>query len=119
MLVSKVEKRAGHLYEQEVEKLDAWSDDLKMRLEKELKSLDKDIRSHRKRAALASSLPEKLQLQQTIRGLEKERVRKRASLFEEEDRIDAERDSTIEKCARSIHPQTSLTPLFHIRFTVV
>jgi adenine-specific DNA-methyltransferase len=118
-IISEVESRAGSLYENEVEKLDAWSDDLKLRLEKELKSLDKEIRDHRKKAATAPSLAEKLQIQQTIRALEKQRSQKRTALFEEEDRIDAERDSMIEKCSNSVHPQSSLTPLFQVRFKVI
>ncbi|HSW87079.1 MAG TPA: SNF2-related protein [Rhabdochlamydiaceae bacterium] len=118
-IISEVENRAGSLYESEVEKLDAWSDDLKLRLEKELKILDKEIRDHRKRAAAAPVLAEKLQIQQAIRTLEKQRSQKRSALFEEEDRIDSERDSMIEKCSNSVHPQSSLTPLFQIRFKVI
>ena len=118
-IISEVEGRAGSLYENEVEKLDAWSDDLKLRLEKELKTLDKEIRGLRKKAAIAPSLAEKLQIQQAIRTLEKQRSQKRLALFEEEDRIDVERDSMIEKCSNSAHPQSSLTTLFKVRFKII
>jgi superfamily II DNA or RNA helicase len=118
-IISEVEKRAGSLYETEVEKLDDWSDDLKMRLEKELKALDKEIRDNRKKATSAHSLTEKLQIQQSIRDLEKQRAQKRSALFEEEDRIDAKRDSVIEKCSSSLHPQSSLTSIFQMRFKVI
>src|SRR5579862_1483691 len=118
-IVSEVERRAESLYETEVEKLDAWSDDLKIRLEKELKTLEKEIRDNRKKATASHSLNEKLQSQQSIRNLEKQRAQKRSALFEEEDRVDAKRDSIIEKCSNSLCPQSSLTSIFQMRFKVI
>ena len=118
-IISSIEKRAGQLYETQVEKLDSWSDDLKQRLEKEIKTLDKEIRERRREAARAPTLSEKLQTQQTIRNLEKLRAKKRHELFDEEDRIDAERDQMISTHYQRLQPQSMTTPIFQIRFKII
>jgi len=58
--VREVEQRNMKHFDEEVLKLDHWSDDLKQGLEREIKELDKEVREARKVAALASSLAEKL-----------------------------------------------------------
>ena len=45
-------------FDEEVLKLDHWSDDLKQGLEREIRDLDKEIREARKVASFASSLAE-------------------------------------------------------------
>jgi ERCC4-related helicase len=117
--LAEAESKAGSHYDKEAGKLDAWADDLKERLEKDLKDLDKDIREHRKRAAAAQSLADKIQIQQTIKSLEKERSQKRLALFQEEDRIDATRDSIIEKYSNSLRPKSSLMPILQVRFKII
>jgi adenine-specific DNA-methyltransferase len=47
-----IDKRNGEFFDEEVLKLDRWSDDLKQGLEREIKEIDKQIREARKTAAL-------------------------------------------------------------------
>lgn len=113
-----IEERAGELYEREVEKLFAWSEDQKLSLEREIAELDKEIRAARKSAALAKTLIEKLEIQKKIRHLDSQRSNKRRSLFTEQDRIDEERDSLIERHAKRMVPNVSVEPLFIIRWSI-
>lgn len=87
--VNTVRDVVAHPYfDAEVAKLDRWSDDLKLGLERELKDLDAAIREARKQSAVAVALVDKLTAQREIKTLEQSRNRKRRDLFEEQDRID-------------------------------
>lgn len=116
--IKKIEHKAEELYEKEVEKLFAWSEDQKLCLEREIETLDKEIRATRKSAALAKNLKDKLEIQKKFRHLDAQRSTKRRSLFAEQDRIDAERDDLIDRHAKRIVPYESVHPLFIIRWSI-
>lgn len=115
---SQVEQRDGVLYDQEVQKLDAWSEDLKIGLEKELKEIEKEIREMRKLSRQAKTLAEKLESQRKIKTLETQRSAKRRTLYSEQDLIEERRESLIAGLEARIVPQVSSTPLFTIRWTL-
>ncbi len=56
-------------FEEEVEKLERWAEDLKLTLEKELRELDAEIRGARKASKGAVALAEKLEAQRAIKAL--------------------------------------------------
>ena len=105
-------------FDEEVLKLDHWSDDLKHGLEREIKELDKEIREARKVAALAGSLSEKLEAQKQIKTLEKDRKEKRKRLYDAQDEIDTRRDELIERIEVQLGQKKNITPLFCIRWTL-
>ena len=117
--VQEVETRNGQFFDEEVVKLDRWSDDLKQGLEREIKDLDKQIREARRFAALAATLREKLEAQKSIKALEADRSRKRRELFDAQDAIDQQRDELIGKIERQMKQRESTIPLFRIRWTVL
>lgn len=55
-----VAERNTKFFEEEAEKLDAWSDDLKLGLERELKDLDRQIKESRRNSTTAVTLEDKL-----------------------------------------------------------
>jgi adenine-specific DNA-methyltransferase len=116
--VREVEQRNMKHFDEEVLKLDHWSDDLKQGLEREIRELDKEIREARKVAALASSLAEKLEAQKMIKVLESNRKEKRKRLYEAQDEIDSRRDELIGKIEGQLSQRQSVTPLFTIRWMV-
>ena len=93
--LKQVGERNGRFLDEEVLKLDRWSDDLKLGLEREIKELDRQIREFRKTSALAAALKDKLEAQKALKSLEAERNRKRRDLFDAQDAIDAQRDELI------------------------
>jgi len=113
-----VETRNGRYFDAEVMKLDRWSDDLKLGLERELKDLDADIRDFRRQSALAVALADKLEAQRQIKALEAKRNRKRRDLFEEQDRIDEQRAELIAGIERQLATTHRYEPLFAVRWEV-
>ena len=59
-LLREINQRNLGYFEQEVQKLDAWADDLKLGLEQEIKEIDRQIKEVRSTAATAPTLEEKL-----------------------------------------------------------
>lgn len=116
--VKEVEQRNMKHFDEEVLKLDHWSDDLKQGLEREIKELDKEIRDVRKMAALAATLAEKLEAQKHIKALESNRKEKRKRLYEAQDEIDSRRDELIGQIEIQLSQQKSVSPLFAIRWTM-
>jgi ERCC4-related helicase len=116
--IKQVEERVSTLYDQEVEKLEGWSEDLKIGLERQLKELDKEIKDARKSSFSSKTLAEKLENQRQIKTLEAQRAAKRRTLYSEQDRIEERRDELINRLEKRIGPQTSCTPLFTIRWSI-
>jgi superfamily II DNA or RNA helicase len=99
--LGEVSQRNAKFFDEEVEKLDRWSDDLKIGLEREIKEIDTAIRDARKAGALAGSLSEKLEAQRQIKDLESSRKKKRAELYVEQDKVDERRNDLIGEIYRA------------------
>jgi len=114
--LQQIEERNGQFFDEEVVKLDRWSDDLKTGLEREIKDLDKQIREARRVAALAATLREKLEAQKALKALEGTRNKKRRELFDAQDAIDQQRDGLIGKIESQMRQRHNVTRLFGIRW---
>ena len=113
-----VSERNARYFEEEAAKLDGWADDLKVGLEREIKDIDRRIKEARRAATLALSLEEKLAGQKAVKSLEAERSTKRRSLFEAQDRIDAQRAELIEEIEGKLGQQVETEDLFVARWRV-
>jgi len=104
--------------ESEMATLDAWADDLKMGLERDLKQLDRDLQAARAAARQPIGIEEKLAAHRRVRALEAERNRMRASLFEAQDSIDMRKDELIKLLESRLRQNVSLSLLFRLRWRV-
>jgi adenine-specific DNA-methyltransferase len=111
-----ISERNAHFFEAEAEKLEGWSDDLKVGLEREIKEMDRLIKEARRSSTAAISLEDKLAGQKKVRSLESQRNEKRRSLFEAQDQIDRQRDQLIETLEGKLAQKTHSTPLFTLRW---
>ncbi|WP_119070542.1 SNF2-related protein [Rubrobacter indicoceani] len=113
-----IEERRSAYFDEEVEKLDAWSDDLKDGLERELKELEKEIKAAKKISRAAASLQEKLTVQRQIKAAESKRNRKRRELYNAQDAIDVRRDELISGVESQLEQSESLETLFTVRWSL-
>ena len=97
-----VEQRNLKLFGEETDKLDAWTDDLKVGLEREIKELDRRIKETRTKGKGAATLAEKLTAQKEQRDLEAARDRKHRELFTRQDEIEIKRDKLIEELEQQL-----------------
>ena len=107
-VIRHIEQRNLGLFSAETEKLDAWADDLKLGLEREIKELDRRIKETRSKGKGAATLAEKLAGQKEQRDLEASRDRKRRELFTRQDEIQARRDKLIEELEQHVAQHTEL-----------
>jgi adenine-specific DNA-methyltransferase len=113
-----VSERNAGFFEAEAAKLESWSDDLKIGLEREIKELERLIKEARREAITALTLEAKLAAQKRIRSLESTRNDKRRSLFEAQDRVDRQRDELISAIEGKLTQGTDDHALFTIRWTL-
>jgi ERCC4-related helicase len=119
VLLREINQRNLGYFEQEVQKLDAWADDLKLGLEQEIKEIDREIKEVRRTAATSPALDEKLHWQKRQRELEGKRSRLRRELFERQDVIEAERNTLISQLEEQLRQQVQEQTLFTIEWELV
>ena len=118
-IMREVNERNLKYFQAEVEKLDAWADDLKVGLEQEIKELDKEIREVRRTAKAAPDLSEKLDWQKRQRELEKMRSNRRRDLFDKQDEVDDRREELITELEDKLEQKISTKQLFIILWEVI
>jgi superfamily II DNA or RNA helicase len=116
--LGEVSLRNATFFDEEVEKLDRWSDDLKVGLEREIKEIDVAIRDARKAGALAATLAEKLEAQRQIKDLEASRKKKRAELYVEQDKVDDRRNDLIGQIEKQLKQTHNADTVFLIAWRV-
>ena len=106
-------------FQQEVEKLDAWADDLKLGLEQEIKEIDRNIKEIRRTAAASPTLSDKLHWQKRQREFESKRNKLRRELFDRQDEIESQRNDLIAQLERQLQQQVSEQTLFTVEWELV
>ena len=115
-VLRKINQRNLGYFEQEVEKLDAWADDLKLGLEQEIKAIDIQIKEVRRTAASSPTLEEKLVHQKRQRELETNRSKLRHELFNRQDEVEAKRNDIISQLELQLQQQVQEQSLFTIEW---
>ncbi|MDH0156342.1 SNF2-related protein [Stutzerimonas stutzeri] len=117
-LLREINQRNMGYFDQELAKLDAWAEDLKLGLEQEIKAIDGDIKEVRRIAATAATLEEKLGYQKQQRELEGKRNKLRRELYARQDEIDAERNELIDQLEQQLQQQVQEVTLFTVEWVL-
>lgn len=118
-LLRDINQRNLGYFEQEVQKLDAWADDLKLGLEQQIKEIDREIKEVRRTAATAPTLEEKLSWQKKQRELEGKRTKLRRELFNRQDEVEAQRNDLISQLEVQLQQYVDEQRLFTIEWELV
>ena len=117
-LTQMVNDRNLSFFEEEVNKLDHWADDLKFSLEQSIKETDKEIKEVRRHSKIVPTLAEKLSLQKQQRDLERHRNKQRKELFDRQDEVDERRETLIEQLESKLNQKIQVEDLFTIRWSL-
>jgi adenine-specific DNA-methyltransferase len=116
--LQELQTRNEKFFEEEVDRLERWAEDVKFGLERELRELDTQIKAAKKDSKSAVALAEKLEVQKRIKTLEASRNTKRRQLFDAQDEVDRKRTELIEEIERQLQTKTSVAPVFTLRWTL-
>jgi hypothetical protein len=118
-LLSVVQGRNAKYLDEESAKLDAWADDVKLALDRELKELDREIKEAKRAAKLEASLEGKLTQQRRAKALETTRNNKRKALFEAQDEVDHKREELLDTVEARLEQSATILTLFAVKWRIV
>jgi superfamily II DNA or RNA helicase len=117
-VLSQISERNGRFFEDEIEKLERWAEDLKEGLESELKELDAEIKNLKRQAKLEMDLEAKLILHRKAKDQETDRSQKRRALYEAQDDIEKRKEALIAQVEARLKQSIDEESLFTIRWQV-
>lgn len=117
ILQMNAERNAG-FFDNEMEKLDRWAEDVKSSMEIELKELDKEIKYRKTEAKKILNLEEKVTAHRQIKEMEKKRNTMRLNLYQTQDDVDNKKDQLIEGIEARLKQKMEQTELFTIRWKI-
>jgi superfamily II DNA or RNA helicase len=117
--ITEINNRNTQFFDEEIDKLERWADDLKYGLEMELKDLDAQIRALKKDSKLAIDLQSKLEMHRLLKDAEGERSRKRRQLYEAQDQIDEQKEDLISSVEARLQQKIETEDIFTIRWRLI
>lgn len=111
--------RNQDFFEEEMDKLDTWAEDMKTSLERELRDLDTEIKLLKGQSKKMRTLAEKVEAQRQIKELEKKRSEKRQNLFFAQDEVDARKEDLISSVEKMLSQKIEQKVLFTIKWKIV
>lgn len=117
-ILGDIEERNMTFFDDEMEKLDKWADDLKSALEIELKDLDIEIKTRKTESRKMLELKAKVEAQREIKKLETKRSELRKALYESQDEIDSRKEQLIGNTEKRLKQKVSEEELFAINWRV-
>ena len=108
----------GQWFDTEMDKLDRWAEDRRAALKADLDELDQEIKEAKKAARLAPNLPQKLEIQRKLRGLETKRDEAWRAYDAATRDVDRQKDTLLDEISRRLEQQTDCTELFTVRWRV-
>jgi len=118
-IIDENSKRNNSFFDEEVDKLEKWSEDVRNSIKFEIKELDKEIKTKKTEARKLLNLEQKVKEQRIIKELEKKLADKRYNQYQNEDEIENRKDSLLDDVEKRLKQQTSENELFTIKWKII
>lgn len=118
-LIEENRSRNHNFFDEEVNKLEKWSEDVRNSIKFELKELDKEIKTRKTEARKLLNLEQKVKEQRIIKDLEKKLAEKRFNQYQNEDEIENRKDKLLDEVEQRLKQHSTEQDLFIIRWKVV
>jgi ERCC4-related helicase len=112
-------KRNNSFFDEEVDKLEKWSEDVRNSIRMEIKELDKEIKTRKTEARKLLNLEQKVKEQRIIKELERKLAERRLNQYENEDDIEKKKDNLLDEVEKRLKQNTSDEILFTIKWKVI
>lgn len=110
--------RNQNFFDEEMNKLDTWAEDMKLSLDREIRDLDAEIKLRKGEAKKSNKLAEKVAIQRVIKELENKRKEKRQNLYEAQDEVDNRKEKLISKVEKMLDQKVEQTVLFNFKWRI-
>ncbi len=117
--LTETQERNSEYYNEEIDKLEKWADDMKLSLEKEIKDIEAEIKLKKAESRRVIDLSLKLNIQREIKEMERKRNDKRKYLFEAQDMIDIKKDDLLNEIEARLFQIVKRKNLFTIHWKLV
>jgi ERCC4-related helicase len=111
--------RNSEFFNEEMDKLEKWSEDKKNSLFAELKEIEKEIKFRKTEARKVLNLEIKVREQRIIKELEKKLNEKRQTLFTAQDDIDKKKETLLDEIEARLKQKIEVRELFTINWKVI
>ncbi len=118
-IIEENRQRNHAFFDEEVDKLEKWSEDVRNSIKFEIKELDKEIKTRKTEARKLLNLEQKVKEQRIIKDLEKKLADKRYNQYQNEDDIEKRKDNLLDEIEQRLKQQTAEGELFTIRWNVI
>jgi hypothetical protein len=116
--IQQVERDNELYYNEEVEKLERWSEDRRIALDLRIKQLDAEVKEARKTARQLPSLKEKMEAKRALKALERERDNIMLQYHDEKKKIEQEEDRLLEEVEQKLATEITSSQLFAVSWTL-
>jgi len=117
-VVGEISERNARFFEEEMDKLEKWAEDVKQSLEIRLKQLDVDIKIKKAEARKVLELEKKVMLQRQAKKLESIRNEMRMNLFQAQDEVDQKKEALLQTVEARLRQNTFSAEIMRIRWTI-
>ena len=117
-LLGDISARQGAWFDDEMDKLDRWAEDKRVGLKADLREHDDALKSLKRDARQAASLPEKLVIQKKIKQVEGAREEAWRAYDAEARKVETAKEALIDDVESRLDVHQSLDRVFAVRFAV-